>query len=630
MMNAKSHRRVLKIFVFVVLAILMFCSFAVASGEEQKELSLIFPGIYGDSNALKEILSDLRMDSSSVKFSNAKEYSTLYENLESNGKDWCADLAFPLVVDENREVKDDKNIILYTDYRTDITIVAVYTEDAGMFDSIAVVGETVVDQYARMNFASEQNEHKSIIISKDSVDECLAAVKSGEVNCALITEEQATVYLFNNSEYGNLSCYIMPRKCTVALAVKDEKLKEEINTIVAGFNPEADVVGAHIQKYLNTTRKESNIPIVLIVSLCVIGALLVLGYVLTKQERIRKKEQLAVINGLSSDFECVTLLDMKSKHETRYRVSDVFSRSVDGWTTTEDYSLRMRMFAEKLVVEEDRKRFITETEKERVLQRLKENDIYVVNYKINVDGNVLYFQTKYVSDKSSRNCVIAGFHSVDAETRKELELQKKIQENAMVQRLSLQMVTTLVKIIDAKDRYTNGHSIRVATYAREIARRSGMSAERQQEIYYMGLLHDIGKIGIPDEVINKNGKLTDEEFAIVKEHPSLGAGILESITEMPKLRIGALQHHEHYDGTGYPDRLAGKKISPEARILGVADAYDAMSSPRSFRDAYSQEKIRDEFQKGIGTQFDPEYAGHMLDMIDEDKNFEMREQYGLQ
>lgn len=156
-----------------------------------------------------------------------------------------------------------------------------------------------------------------------------------------------------------------------------------------------------------------------------------------------------------------------------------------------------------------------------------------------------------------------------------------------------------------------------------------MSEERQQEIYYMGLLHDIGKIGIPDEVINKTGKLTDEEFAIIKEHPSLGAGILESITEMPKLRIGALQHHEHYDGTGYPEKLAGKKISQEARILGVADAYDAMSSPRSFRDAYPQEKIRDEFQKGIGTQFDPEYAGYMLDMIEEDKNFEMREQYGM-
>jgi len=200
----------------------------------------------------------------------------------------------------------------------------------------------------------------------------------------------------------------------------------------------------------------------------------------------------------------------------------------------------------------------------------------------------------------------------------------------MVQRLSLQMVTTLVKIIDAKDKYTNGHSIRVATYAREIARRSGLSEEKQQEIYYMGLLHDIGKIGIPDEVINKTGRLTDEEFAIIKEHPATGADILGSITEMPKLRIGALQHHEHYDGTGYPEGLAGKKIAQEARILGVADAYDAMSSPRSFRDAYSQEKIKDEFKKGIGTQFDPEYAAFMLDMIEEDKNYEMREQYGLQ
>lgn len=149
------------------------------------------------------------------------------------------------------------------------------------------------------------------------------------------------------------------------------------------------------------------------------------------------------------------------------------------------------------------------------------------------------------------------------------EVAKKAKEN---ENLSFHLVQTLAEAIDAKDTYTNGHSGRVADYSREIAARFGYDIKRQDEIYMMGLLHDVGKIGVPDYVINKPGKLTDEEFAKIKKHPEKGSQILEKITEMPKLKIGARRHHEHYDGSGYPDGLAGEDIPEEARIIAVADA----------------------------------------------------------
>lgn len=141
----------------------------------------------------------------------------------------------------------------------------------------------------------------------------------------------------------------------------------------------------------------------------------------------------------------------------------------------------------------------------------------------------------------------------------------------------------------------------------------------------MGLLHDVGKIGVPDTVINKPGKLTDEEFAQIKLHPEFGSQILEKITEMPNLRIGARWHHEHYDGSGYPDGLAGEAIPEEARIIAVADSYDAMTSQRSYRSVLERSIVRSEIENGKNTQFDPVFADIMLQMIDEDKDYRMRE-----
>ncbi len=203
------------------------------------------------------------------------------------------------------------------------------------------------------------------------------------------------------------------------------------------------------------------------------------------------------------------------------------------------------------------------------------------------------------------------------------EIDKKTKEN---ENLFLHVVSSLASAIDAKDTYTNGHSSRVAEYSREIARRFGYEGKHLEDIYMMGLLHDVGKIGIPDAVINKPAKLTDEEYDIIKNHPVLGARILGNIKEMPALQRGARWHHERYDGKGYPDGLSGKDIPEEARIIAVADAYDAMTSHRSYRQPLPQGVVREEIEKGMGTQFDPEFARIMLGMIDEDTEYRMKEE----
>lgn len=202
------------------------------------------------------------------------------------------------------------------------------------------------------------------------------------------------------------------------------------------------------------------------------------------------------------------------------------------------------------------------------------------------------------------------------------EVDIKTREN---ESLFQHVIQTIAEAIDAKDTYTNGHSGRVADYSREIAKRYGYSEQKQKDIYMMGLLHDVGKIGVPDAVINKPAKLNDEEYELIKNHPVMGARILKNIKEMPSLATGARWHHERYDGKGYPDGLSGSEIPEEARIIAVADAYDAMSSRRSYREPLPQGVVREEIMKGKGTQFDPEFAQIMLEMIDEDTSYTMRE-----
>ena len=204
----------------------------------------------------------------------------------------------------------------------------------------------------------------------------------------------------------------------------------------------------------------------------------------------------------------------------------------------------------------------------------------------------------------------------------ENEVVKKGREN---ERLFMHVVSSLADAIDAKDTYTNGHSGRVAAYSQELARRLGYTGRKLEDIYMMGLLHDVGKIGVPDAVINKPAKLTEEEFQLIKNHPVMGARILGNIKEMPSLVMGARWHHERFDGKGYPDGLQGEDIPREARIIAVADSYDAMTSHRSYRQPLPQDAVKQEIIKGKGTQFDPDIADIMLAMMEEDKDYEMRE-----
>ena len=229
--------------------------------------------------------------------------------------------------------------------------------------------------------------------------------------------------------------------------------------------------------------------------------------------------------------------------------------------------------------------------------------------------------------------IISIFHSVK-EIQKVNDEKEYLEERATADKLKIETLTyqaleTLANTIDAKDKYTNGHSNRVAKYSMEIAKRMGKDENEAISIYFMGLLHDIGKIGIRDDIINKTNKLSDEEFQVIKNHPIIGYEILRNMTEIPSIEYGARWHHEKYDGSGYPDGLKGDEIPEYARIICVADAYDAMTSTRSYRAAMDQKKVRSEIEKGKGKQFDPAIAQIMIDMINEDKKYIMREEKGL-
>lgn len=212
------------------------------------------------------------------------------------------------------------------------------------------------------------------------------------------------------------------------------------------------------------------------------------------------------------------------------------------------------------------------------------------------------------------------------ETMQELHAAKEREAAAAAkERLSQEIMLALSQAVDAKDHYTNGHSLRVAEYSREIAKRAGKSQKECEDIFCMGLLHDVGKIGVHEDILNKQGKLTEEEFKAIKTHPVVGYEILQTITEIPGLSTGARCHHERWDGKGYPDGLMGIEIPEEARIICIADCYDAMTSKRSYSNPKSQSEVRAEIERCKGSQFDPDLADVMIAIIDDDEGFTMRE-----
>ena len=198
------------------------------------------------------------------------------------------------------------------------------------------------------------------------------------------------------------------------------------------------------------------------------------------------------------------------------------------------------------------------------------------------------------------------------------DLEKRLEEKTeLLEKVALNSIMVIANTIDAKDAYTSGHSMRVAQSSAAIARRLNWPEKDVQNIHYIALLHDIGKIGIPDAILNKPGKLSGAEFEVIKKHPVIGNDILKDIHIVRNVAEGALYHHERHDGHGYPFGLAGEKIPYCARIIGIADAYDAMTSNRIYRRKLTQENVIKEFENGRGTQFDPQLTDLFLKMLRE-------------
>ena len=197
-----------------------------------------------------------------------------------------------------------------------------------------------------------------------------------------------------------------------------------------------------------------------------------------------------------------------------------------------------------------------------------------------------------------------------------MDLEKKVEEKTkQIEQISFETIATIASMIEAKDSYTKGHSIRVSEYSARLAKKLGWGEEKIQNLKYIALLHDIGKVGIPDSVLNKPGKLTEIEYGIIKSHTTIGGDILGEIETIPDVALGAKYHHERFDGKGYPEGLGGDEIPEVAKIICICDAYDAMSSKRVYRDKLPVEVIIKQFEEGKGTQFDAYYTDVFIELI---------------
>lgn len=199
----------------------------------------------------------------------------------------------------------------------------------------------------------------------------------------------------------------------------------------------------------------------------------------------------------------------------------------------------------------------------------------------------------------------------------------------MLEKAYLESIETLRYTVEAKDTYTRGHSDRVSEFAVLIGKKVGLSDNDMKILQIGGLFHDIGKIGVPDNILQKESKLTDDEYSEIKNHPSIGAHILSTATIFKDIIPIVKHHHERYDGSGYPGRLKGEEIPYLARITAIADSFDAMTSRRTYRDSLPMDVVISEFRRCRGTQFDPELDDVFLDILENhlDEIKEIQEKY---
>lgn len=232
----------------------------------------------------------------------------------------------------------------------------------------------------------------------------------------------------------------------------------------------------------------------------------------------------------------------------------------------------------------------------------------ITGYRILKPSGLFFFKFLLI-------CSVLWFFSLLLHLGLEIRTRKYRRQQELDSKMVIQSMNTFTGFIDAKDTYTKGHSVRVAEYATEIARRMKLDSLFVSQIYYISLMHDCGKIGIPDTFLQKPGKLTEEEYKVVQSHTIIGDGILINFTAIPGIRDGAHYHHERYDGKGYPSGLKGADIPLCARIICVADSFDAMNSSRCYRKVLDQSLITQELLNNSGKQFDPEIVPIMISMM---------------
>ncbi len=198
--------------------------------------------------------------------------------------------------------------------------------------------------------------------------------------------------------------------------------------------------------------------------------------------------------------------------------------------------------------------------------------------------------------------------------KSDLEIRLK-EKSDKLEKMTVNTFAAIANVVDSKNKYTMGHSLRVAAYAKSIGKMLNWTEEELKNLYTGALLHDIAKIAVPDKILNKGDVLSDDEFAVIRQHPEMGASILMDVDVTRKIQEGVLGHHEHWDGTGYPREIKGDEIPVYARIIAIADAYDAMTSDRAYRKRLSTEQVIEEFEKGCGTQFDPDLCRIFINML---------------
>ena len=233
------------------------------------------------------------------------------------------------------------------------------------------------------------------------------------------------------------------------------------------------------------------------------------------------------------------------------------------------------------------------------------------------DGGGPFPLKPYLDSAQNRDqgMLLEGANVAGALARMAAQMLGNLERSSMEHRFAVEQqqmfagtVLALINAIDAKDPYTRGHSDRVATFARLLAQAAELPEDLVQRSYLCGIVHDLGKIGVPESVLCKPGRLTDDEFALIKAHPEIGHRILRDIPQLHEVLPGVLEHHEKWDGSGYPNRLAGEAISMLGRIVCIADCFDAMTSARVYRPGRPVGEVLAEIGRCAGTHFDPELA----------------------